>query len=70
MEAAIDAALGGKTDDPVGFRKTYGKMKTQAVGIGQFAVAGKFPAAFFFCPVFAGCDQQGGISPAAAGRSS
>ena len=32
-------------------------MKLQALGIGQFAIAGKLPAAFFFCPFLTGLQK-------------
>ena len=54
----------GKADDPVNFCKTIFQVKFQALGIVQLTIAGKFPAAFFFCPVFTGSQQHPGHSHA------
>jgi hypothetical protein len=44
----------GKTNDTVHFLKSDTQMEPQAVGIGQFTIAGEFYASPALCPAFAG----------------
>ena len=66
ISAAFLLQCFSKANNAVGFCEAKIPVEGKALGIGQFTVAGKFPAALFLCPDFTGGQEQSGIAVSAA----